>query len=113
MMFQPQERANRPADMIALGSPFARCTALHATKLLQPTMIGLDRPDVLCGLRTTGCYNKHRHAATERITTMTTIERDQRYEQQIKPLPPAVRLQLLARIAQDLLWQMSRGPTEA
>jgi len=27
---------------------------------------------------------------------------EQLYEQQIKPLPPAVRLQLLARIAQDL-----------
>ncbi len=33
---------------------------------------------------------------------MTTTELDQRYEQQMKPLPPAVRLQLLARIAQDL-----------
>jgi hypothetical protein len=33
---------------------------------------------------------------------MTTKELDQLYEQQIKPLPRAVRLQLLARIAQDL-----------
>jgi len=33
---------------------------------------------------------------------MTAIELDQLYEQQIKPLPRAVRLQLLARIAQDL-----------
>ncbi|MDQ2995680.1 MAG: hypothetical protein M3R61_01300 [Chloroflexota bacterium] len=33
---------------------------------------------------------------------MTTIELDQLYEQQIKPLPRAIRLQLLARIAQDL-----------
>ena len=33
---------------------------------------------------------------------MTTIELDEIYEQQIKPLPRAVRLQLLARIAQDL-----------
>jgi hypothetical protein len=31
-----------------------------------------------------------------------TAELDQIYEQQIKPLPRAVRLQLLARIAQDL-----------
>jgi hypothetical protein len=34
--------------------------------------------------------------------TMTTIELNQIYEQQIKPLPRAARLQLLARIAQDL-----------
>jgi hypothetical protein len=33
---------------------------------------------------------------------MTTTDLDQIYEQQIKPLPRAVRLQLLARIAQDL-----------
>jgi hypothetical protein len=33
---------------------------------------------------------------------MTTIELNQIYEQQIKPLPRAARLQLLARIAQDL-----------
>jgi hypothetical protein len=33
---------------------------------------------------------------------MTSIELDALYEQQIKPPPPAVRLQLLARIAQDL-----------
>jgi len=33
---------------------------------------------------------------------MTMSELDQLYEQQIKPLPRAVRLQLLARIAQDL-----------
>lgn len=33
---------------------------------------------------------------------MTTTELDQIYEQQIKPLPRAARLQLLARIAQDL-----------
>ena len=33
---------------------------------------------------------------------MTTTELDQIYERQIKPLPRAVRLQLLARIAQDL-----------
>jgi hypothetical protein len=33
---------------------------------------------------------------------MTSNELDQLYEQQIKPLPPAIRLQLLARIAQDL-----------
>jgi hypothetical protein len=33
---------------------------------------------------------------------MATTELDQIYEQQIKPLPRAVRLQLLARIAQDL-----------
>jgi hypothetical protein len=34
--------------------------------------------------------------------TMTTMELNQIYEQQIKPLPRAARLQLLARIAQDL-----------
>ena len=34
---------------------------------------------------------------------MTTIELDQLYEQQIKPLPRTLRLQLLARIAQDLV----------
>jgi hypothetical protein len=33
---------------------------------------------------------------------MTTTGLDQIYEQQIKPLPRAVRLRLLARIAQDL-----------
>ena len=33
---------------------------------------------------------------------MATTDLDQIYEQQIKPLPRAVRLQLLARIAQDL-----------
>jgi len=33
---------------------------------------------------------------------MTTTELDQIYERQIKPLPRALRLQLLARIAQDL-----------
>jgi hypothetical protein len=33
---------------------------------------------------------------------MTTTELDQLYEQKIKPLPPALRLQLLARIAHDL-----------
>jgi hypothetical protein len=33
---------------------------------------------------------------------MTSTELDQIYEQQIKPLSRAVRLQLLARIAQDL-----------
>jgi hypothetical protein len=33
---------------------------------------------------------------------MTTTEVNQIYEQQIKPLPRALRLQLLARIAQDL-----------
>jgi hypothetical protein len=33
---------------------------------------------------------------------MTTTDLDQIYEQQIKPLPRAARLQLLARIAQDL-----------
>ena len=33
---------------------------------------------------------------------MTTTGLDQIYEQQIKPLPRAARLQLLARIAQDL-----------
>ncbi len=33
---------------------------------------------------------------------MISIELDQLYEQQIKPLPRASRLQLLARIAQDL-----------
>jgi hypothetical protein len=35
--------------------------------------------------------------------SMTTIELDQIYEQQIRPLPRAARLQLLARIAQDLV----------
>jgi hypothetical protein len=38
----------------------------------------------------------------ERIIVMATTDLDQIYEQQIKPLPRAVRLQLLARIAQDL-----------
>lgn len=33
---------------------------------------------------------------------MTITDLDQIYEQQIKPLPRAARLQLLARIAQDL-----------
>lgn len=33
---------------------------------------------------------------------MATTDLDQIYEQQIKPLPRAARLQLLARIAQDL-----------
>jgi hypothetical protein len=33
---------------------------------------------------------------------MSTTEVNQIYEQQIKPLPRALRLQLLARIAQDL-----------
>jgi hypothetical protein len=33
---------------------------------------------------------------------MTTTDLDQIYEQQINPLPRAVRLQLMARIAQDL-----------
>jgi hypothetical protein len=33
---------------------------------------------------------------------MTTTDLDQIYEQQIKPLPRAARLQLLARIAQEL-----------
>lgn len=33
---------------------------------------------------------------------MATTDLDQIYEQQIKPLPRADRLQLLARIAQDL-----------
>lgn len=33
---------------------------------------------------------------------MTTTELDQIYERQIKPLPRALQLQLLARIAQDL-----------
>jgi hypothetical protein len=33
---------------------------------------------------------------------MATTDLEQIYEQQIKPLPRAVRLQLLARIAQDL-----------
>jgi len=33
---------------------------------------------------------------------MTTTGLDRIYEQQIKPLPRAARLQLLARIAQDL-----------
>ncbi len=33
---------------------------------------------------------------------MTTTGLDQIYEQQIKPLPRAVQLRLLARIAQDL-----------
>jgi hypothetical protein len=37
-----------------------------------------------------------------RGTTMATTALDQIYEQQIKPLPRAARLQLLARIAQDL-----------
>lgn len=33
---------------------------------------------------------------------MSTIDLEQIYERQIKPLPRAARLQLLARIAQDL-----------
>jgi hypothetical protein len=36
------------------------------------------------------------------MTAMATTDLDQIYEQQIKPLPRAARLQLLARIAQDL-----------
>jgi hypothetical protein len=46
MMLQPQKRANGPADMIALRNCFAASTSLHTTKLLQPTMICLDRPDL-------------------------------------------------------------------
>jgi hypothetical protein len=42
-------------------------------------------------------------AADMGITMMTTTELDQIYEQQIKPLPRAARLRLLARIAQDLV----------
>src|SRR5262249_3090589 len=49
-----------------------------------------------------GCYNKCTYDATMGTTAMTTIELNQLYEQQIKPLPRPVRLQLLARIAQDL-----------
>jgi len=41
---------------------------------------------------------------------MTTTDLDQIYEQQIKPLPRAARLQLLARIAQELA--VSDAPDE-
>jgi hypothetical protein len=37
-----------------------------------------------------------------RTATMSTLNLDRLYEQQIKPLPRVIRLQLLARIAQDL-----------
>jgi hypothetical protein len=46
MMFQPQKGANGPADMIALRNCLAAGTPLHRTKLLQPRMIRLDRPDL-------------------------------------------------------------------
>lgn len=40
---------------------------------------------------------------------MATTRLDQIYEQQIKPLPRAARLQLLARIAQDLAAEENKG----
>ena len=40
---------------------------------------------------------------------MTTTGLDEIYEQQIKPLPRAARLQLLVRIAQDLAADEGKG----
>ena len=44
----------------------------------------------------------HRALLNREKTALTTTELDQIYERQIKPLPRAARLRLLARIAQDL-----------
>src|SRR5262245_23311005 len=47
MMFQPQKRPYRPADMVALGACLAASTPLHTTELFQPAMIRLDRPNLI------------------------------------------------------------------
>lgn len=43
---------------------------------------------------------------------MATMDLDEIYEQQIKPLPRAARLHLLARIAQDLAVSDTTGEPE-
>jgi len=48
MMFQAQKRTYRPANVVALCPRTAHRTAFDSTMLLQPAMIALNRPDLLC-----------------------------------------------------------------
>ena len=69
MMFQTQKRTDRPANVVALCLRTARRTAFDTTILLQPAMIALDRPDLLCRRGT--LVHRHCHIATRPIFRVT------------------------------------------